>query len=184
MSLIHEGAVAEIPRPAGEDAGLRDDAIVGARWSQGLRLALRLIAVFILLSSFDAVAQSAAEKELFVSLNKARVSQGLATLKWSDALADAARKHAGVMAQHGAAEHNFPGEPGMAARATRAGVHFSSLSEDVAQGPTAAEIHAEFMGSANHRANILDPDVDTVGVGVVERNGKLFAVEDFCKARP
>jgi uncharacterized protein YkwD len=134
--------------------------------------------------SFAQSGPSAAEKELFVGLNKARMAQGLPTLKWSDTLASAARTHAGVMAQHGAAEHTFPGEPGMASRATRAGVHFSSLSEDVDQGPTAAEIHAEFMGSANHRANILDPDVDTVGVGVVERNGKLFAVEDFCKARP
>ena len=68
----------------------------------------------------------------------------------------------------------------MAAKLAR----FSSLSEDVAQGASAVDIHAEFMGSANHRANILDPDVDTVGVGVVERGGKLFAVEDFSKARP
>lgn len=138
--------------------------------------------VFVSLS-FAQSGPGAAEKELFARLNKARQAQGLTALKWSDALATAARTHAGVMAQHGQAEHSFPGEPGMAARATRAGARFSSLSENVAQGPTAREIHEEFMHSPNHRANILDADVDSVGVGVVARGGQLFAVEDFCKGR-
>jgi uncharacterized protein YkwD len=39
------------------------------------------------------------------------------------------------------------------------------------------------MGSANHRANILDRDMDSVGIGVVERGGQVFAVEDFLKVK-
>jgi len=34
-----------------------------------------------------------------------------------------------------------------------------------------------------HRANILDRDIDSVGIGVVERDGHMFAVEDFSKAK-
>jgi uncharacterized protein YkwD len=39
------------------------------------------------------------------------------------------------------------------------------------------------MKSPPHRANILDKDMDSIGVGVVERGGQLFAVEDFSQAR-
>jgi len=34
-----------------------------------------------------------------------------------------------------------------------------------------------------HRSNILDTDMDTVGMGVAQGNGQLFAVEDFSKAK-
>ena len=39
------------------------------------------------------------------------------------------------------------------------------------------------MKSPQHRGNILDGDMDSVGIGVAEGNGQLFAVEDFGKAR-
>jgi uncharacterized protein YkwD len=126
---------------------------------------------------------SATERELFLSVNRARRAQGLPALMWNEGLASAARRHAAVMAQRGAAEHGFPGEPALAARVTQAGVRFSWLSENVCQGTGAEAIQAKFLGSANHRANMLDSDMDSIGVGVVERGGQLFAVEDFSKVK-
>jgi uncharacterized protein YkwD len=123
------------------------------------------------------------ELQMFSSVNRARRVQGLPALRWSDALATAARRHAGLMAQHSAAEHGFAGEPNLASRATQAGAHFAWLSENVAQGAGVELIQAEFLRSANHRANILDSDMDSIGVGVVERGGQLFVVEDFSKAK-
>ena len=38
------------------------------------------------------------------------------------------------------------------------------------------------MNSPPHRANILDPEMDSLGVAVIERNGELFAVQDFALA--
>ena len=38
------------------------------------------------------------------------------------------------------------------------------------------------MKSPLHRANILDTDMDSAGIGIAERNRQLFAVEDFSKA--
>src|ERR1700739_1818515 len=35
------------------------------------------------------------------------------------------------------------------------------------------------MNSPPHRANLLDPHLDSVGIAVAEHNGTLFAVEDF-----
>lgn len=123
------------------------------------------------------------ELRLLESVNHIRKEQGLPGLHWNNELAAAARKHAGVMAQHGAAEHGFPGEPGLAARATQAGAKFSWLSENVCEGARVEAIEEQFMNSPKHRANILDSDMDSVGIGVMQRDGQLFAVEDFAKAK-
>ena len=153
-----------------------------------MRILARAIAVLTIASAITLLAQSPghskeAELKLLESVNRARKEQGLPGLRWSDELAVAARKHAGVMAQHNAAEHGFPGEPGLAARATQAGAKFSWLSENVCQGDRVEAIEQQFMNSPKHRANILDSDMDSVGIGVVERGGQLFAVEDFAKAK-
>ena len=147
-----------------------------------LKIALAIVSS-IALPAFAQERASAAELKLLESVNRARQEQGLPGLRWNDALAVAARKHAGVMAQHGSAEHGFPGEPGMAARATQAGAKFVSLAENVCPGARIELIDAEFLKSPKHRANILDSDMDSVGIGVVERGGELFAVEDFAKGK-
>jgi uncharacterized protein YkwD len=95
----------------------------------------------------------------------------------------AARRHAEVMMEHRSAQHGFGGEASLSTRAKLAGAHFSWLSENVIEGSSPAVIHTEFMNSTNHRANILDRDMDSVGVGVVEHGGELFVVEDFSQAR-
>ena len=44
-------------------------------------------------------------------------------------------------------------------------------------------INSQFLSSPKHRANILDTDMNSAGIGVVERDGELFAVEDFAQVR-
>ena len=122
-----------------------------------------------------------AERDLLAAVNQARRTQGLSPLRWDESLAMAARRHAVEMAEHGSAQHAFEGEPTLSARVKQAGVHFSWLAENVTQGPTSEFVHAQFMHSPSHRANILDADMNSIGVGVVERDGQLFAVEDFAQ---
>jgi hypothetical protein len=86
------------------------------------------------------------------------------------------------MAAQNTLSHQLPGEPGMAARASQAGARFSSLAENIAEGPNAETIHREWMNSPPHRANLLDAQLDSVGIAVAERDGVLFAVEDFSLA--
>ncbi len=125
----------------------------------------------------------AAEIQLYAAVNRARKAQGLPALRWSEALATAARRHVRLMAQHGAAEHGFAGEATLASRVTQTGAHFAWLAENVGMGAGVNLIETEFLRSANHRANILDSDMDSIGVGVVERGGEWFAVEDFSTAK-
>ncbi len=62
------------------------------------------------------------------------------------------------MAAQNTLSHQLPGEPGMADRASQAGARFSSLAENVAEGPSAESIHRQWMNSPPHRANLLDPN--------------------------
>jgi uncharacterized protein YkwD len=107
----------------------------------------------------------------------------LQPLKSDDALTTAARQHAQRMAEQGTISHQLPGEPSLPSRAKAAGAHFTWLSENVDEGPNPAAIHQSFLNSPHHRANILDSDMDSAGIGVAERKGQLFAVEDFSKAK-
>ncbi len=127
---------------------------------------------------------SAAERTLFQSVNRERRSAGLPALRWDDTLASAARQHAGLMASRRSVEHTLPGEPSLASRVTQAGAHFSWLSENIVESTDAVTAHMQFMNSPTHRANILDSDMDTVGIGVVvDRSGRMYVVEDFEKAK-
>ena len=128
------------------------------------------------------VRSGAPEQTLLQLANRERAARGLAPLKWSATLADAAHQHAIRMAQRNTLSHQLPGEPGLADRASRAGARFSSLAENVAEGPSTEFIHRQWMNSAPHRANLLDPQLDSVGIAAADRNGTLFAVEDFSTA--
>ncbi|HLM81081.1 MAG TPA: CAP domain-containing protein [Terriglobales bacterium] len=154
----------------------------------GIRLAAMatvgiLLGVMLCGPAYSQTAALRAERDLFAAVNQARRAQGLTPLRWDESLATAARRHAKVMAERGSAQHGFEGEPNLSARVKQAGAHFSWLSENVIQGPSTEFIHVQFMKSPPHRANILDRDMDSIGIGVVERRGLLFAVEDLSQAR-
>jgi uncharacterized protein YkwD len=122
------------------------------------------------------------EQAIFGLANRERAAHHLPPLKWNTGLAAAARAHAQKMAQTGTLSHQFSGEMDMGTRIRVAGVHFASAAENVAQAPTVAALHEEWMNSPAHRDNILDPGLDSLGVAIVERNGQLFAVQDFALA--
>ncbi len=122
---------------------------------------------------------SVAEQYLLAAANQERIARGLPKLERDPVLAKAAAYHAQQMAEHGDISHEFPGEPDLSARGANAGVHFSLISENVAEAPDSVLIHDMWMHSEGHRANLLDPNVNVVGISVVVREDQLYAVEDF-----
>ena len=112
--------------------------------------------------------------------NQARAAQvGAGRLEWDGALAAAAMQHCRRMAAEGPIAHRYNGEADISGRAGDAGAHFDIIEENVAVGPTAAEIHEEWMHSPGHRANLLSRDVNRVGIAVVAARGVLYAVADY-----
>ena len=127
---------------------------------------------------------AAAEQALFRMINRDRAQAGLPELEWNEWLAQAARNHAEEMARHGQLSHQFPGEPGMRDRIAATALHFTASAENVALGPTTAEINDDWMHSPGHRANILDPTYNAIGVAVVRGFDGLYAVTDFAHSVP
>lgn len=127
---------------------------------------------------------SANERFLFDAVNHERLNRELPPLRWDSTLADAARAHARRMAGADSLSHQLPGEPDLVARVKDAGTHFSRVAENVARGVEAEDLHAGWMQSPGHRRNILDPQLNALGIAVVEKRGVLFAVQDFAHAVP
>jgi uncharacterized protein YkwD len=123
-------------------------------------------------------------EQLFALANQARAAQGVGPLQWDSALASAALGHCVRMAAEGPISHQYGGEPDLSQRAGRAGAHFSLVEENVAVGPYTDAIHQGWMHSPGHRANLLNPQVDRIGVAVVAAGGRLYAVADFAHAVP
>lgn len=152
--------------------------------SRVARIALLFMAISLLTPAavFARPPQSTSpEGQLFNSANRERAAQGLSILQWDDALATAARDHASQMALHNLMSHQLPGEPELIARANAAGVRFSVIAENVAIGPDASTIHSAWMRSPGHRANILRPELNALGIAVVQGREGLFAVQDFAQ---
>jgi hypothetical protein len=83
------------------------------------------------------------------------------------------------MAAAGPISHQYAGELNLTERAAQAGAHFSLIEENVAAAATPAAIHSAWMHSSGHRRNLLNPEVDRVGVAVVASRGTLYAVADY-----
>ncbi|WP_160115151.1 CAP domain-containing protein [Bryocella elongata] len=122
---------------------------------------------------------SLAEQYLFQSANQERASRGLPPLRWDASLYHAAYDHAREMAARETISHQFPGESELEVRGRYEGARFSLIAENVAMAPSVAVVHTAWMNSPGHRANLLDPRVDSIGISVLRRGNELYAVQDF-----
>ncbi len=125
--------------------------------------------------------QRSPASQIFELANQARAAAGAGRLEWDPALAQAALAHCRRMAAEGPIAHQYAGEADAAGRAGQAGAHFDIVEENVAIGQSAAQIHEAWMRSPGHRSNLLSPEVDRVGVAVVEARGTLYAVADYSR---
>jgi uncharacterized protein YkwD len=106
--------------------------------------------------------------------NQERAGHGLAALRENPRLRVAASRHTGEMVQARFFEHTTPGGTTMVQRIRSTGYLTGSrawsIGENLAWGTgtraTAAEIHASWMRSAGHRANILRPQYREIGIGI------------------
>jgi hypothetical protein len=85
------------------------------------------------------------------------------------------------MVIEGPISHRYGGEPDLTSRAGQAGAHFSLIEENIAVGASPAKIHNAWMNSPGHRANLLSPDIDRVGIAVVQSGKVIFAVADYAR---
>jgi len=130
------------------------------------------------------IARSAQAEQLVAQANQSRAAAGVGPLRWDPALANAAGKHCSRMAAERSLSHRYDGELDLAERAGQAGAHFARIEENIAAATRAEDIHPGWMGSPPHRANLLNAEVDSVGIAVLNRGGLFYAVADYALAVP
>jgi hypothetical protein len=118
-------------------------------------------------SSFEDIA-----RDIFERVNNERAARGLPPLAWHDGLAAIAGRWSEHMIEYGFfhSTAEFRAHPDFVV--TGENIHMGSRTSDVA--------HVGWMESDGHRAAILHPDFDAVGIGVVCRNdGHMWATQVF-----
>jgi len=138
------------------------------------------------LSAASTLAQAPAEQSLLQLANQARAAHNLPPLQWDSTLAHAARTHLRrVVQEQGDYLHQYPGEPDLQTRGANAGAHFTTIAENIGgRGESPADLQKIWMTTPTHRANLLDPNLNAVGIATVEQGGLLYAVEDFARNVP
>jgi uncharacterized protein YkwD len=126
---------------------------------------------------------TAAEQQLIQLINQARSQEGLPPLQQNTQLLQAARAHSELMASRQTLSHQLPREPILRKRLALSGLRFHTDGENVAFNQNAEAAHQGLMHSSPHRAIILSPVYNAVGVGAVERDGTLWITEDFARLR-
>ncbi|MCL4365722.1 CAP domain-containing protein, partial [Patescibacteria group bacterium] len=113
---------------------------------------------------------------MFELVNKERTGRGLKALVFDQKLQAVARGHSGDMFKKGYFSHYSLEGKTVADRALNASVDFLVIGENLAYAPSVELAHKGLMNSEGHRANILSPDFNKVGIGVLDGGiyGKMF----------
>jgi uncharacterized protein YkwD/uncharacterized membrane protein required for colicin V production len=122
------------------------------------------------------------ERQMWDMVNRERVQRGLSRLQWDDRLKVVAREHSQDMLNRGYFSHYSPEGTAAMERVTAHGWHFPLIGENLALAPSLKIAHEGLMQSPGHRANILHPEFDRVGVGIiVARPYGLMVTQVFAK---
>jgi len=106
--------------------------------------------------------------QLVALVNEARAEQGCEPLAINAALTEAALAHSTDMAEHDFFSHTGSDGSSPWDRMARAGYTYSAAAENLAAGYTAPEqVVSGWLGSAGHRANMLNCALQETGVGYV-----------------
>ncbi|MGA8272493.1 MAG: CAP domain-containing protein [Candidatus Sulfotelmatobacter sp.] len=126
-----------------------------------------------------------AEQLLLELANQVRIQAGAPQLTLDAGLSRAARAHAEAMFAARQLSHQFSDEPSLPQRlaaATR--TQIDQEGENVAFDFDAVQAHKHLMLSPPHRANLLNPAYNVIGLGVVRDGDRLYVVQDFGHALP
>lgn len=147
-----------------------------------MKFALYCAVIFLLASSSyfcAAQSMSQAEKRILEELNHERVKNGLSPLEWNEQAAAAARAHTRLLAENAQLSHQFRDELSLPERLGATGARFTVAAENVARTEWIEDVHPALMGSSGHRANMLSPKYNAIGIGVIEEKGRIFVTQDF-----
>lgn len=119
---------------------------------------------------------TADEKEVFDLINQQRAANGLSALKIDDELQNVARIKAQDMVNNNYFSHTSPTYGSPFDMMKKFGISYKTAGENIAGNSTNSGAVTAWMGSAGHKANILNSSFNYTGIGVVKspKYGKVY----------
>ncbi len=108
------------------------------------------------------------ENQMIQLVNYERESRGLNKLVFDPSLQTIARGHSADMFTRGYFSHYSPEGKTVANRAKEKGIDYLVIGENLAYAPNLQLAHKGLMNSEGHRANILSPDYNKIGIGIMD----------------
>ena len=143
-----------------------------------------LIGLFALTAAAQTSIDAPGEEQLLALVNHERAKAGVSPLNLDERLTRAARKHSQRMAEQDSLVHQLPGEDVLLLRLTAENLRADRDGENIALHSDVDAAHAALMESPLHRANILRPDFNAIGIGVVRSGELLYITQDFAHMLP
>jgi uncharacterized protein (TIGR03000 family) len=124
------------------------------------------------------------ERAILEQTNQERIKTGAAPLKATPLLCRMARAHAANMARQNQLNHTLDGKT-MGDRFGASGYQFQAAGENIGLGArTPAEAVQLWMASPGHRANILNPQFQEIGIGLsTSAQGERYYAQVFARPR-
>lgn len=140
-------------------------------WVAALVVGVAALMMVTLAPAVAGAAAAGAEAAFVTAANQERAAEGLPALAVADDLVAVARRHSAAMADGRDLHHN----PSL----TSDVAGWQLVGENVGRGPDTGVIHAAFMASPDHRANLLESRWTEVGIGVEVREGRIWVTQVF-----
>lgn len=127
----------------------------------------------------DGTVDTDAEQEMFELVNKERAKNGLQLVVYDKKLQQVARAHSEDMLRRGYFSHKSLDGRSPFLRMEDAGITYLYAGENLALAPTTGLAMQGLMNSPGHRANILNPHFNKIGIGVIDGGlyGKMYSQE-------
>ena len=129
-------------------------------------------------ASYDSNELAEYAAQIAEAVNSERAAHGLPPVKLSPELSDAANIRAKEIED--SFSHTRPDGSSCFSAMTDLGITYSSAAENIAYGQKSPQsVMNAWMNSSGHRANILDPNMEYIGVGVAYENGTYYWTQFF-----
>jgi uncharacterized YkwD family protein len=122
---------------------------------------------------------SALQTEMLGYMNADRAANGLAPLTLTKTLSDGAYLKSKDMAVNNYFSHTSPTYGSPFDMMKSLGISYSAAGENIALNSSIKGAHDAFMNSSGHRANILKVGFSNLGLGIYQKDNRLYVTQWF-----
>ncbi len=118
-------------------------------------------------------------EDVFEEINSIRKSKNLSHLILSSELSEVAEKHSFDMANNVFFSHISKNGKTPSQRVQEQGFFFKKILENISKANSICAAYLEILESPGHLNNILDKNINYIGIGIYEIDDYIFMTQDF-----